>query len=196
MTKVGALTLSLVPKNCHSSSTGGRNGRRKSCMLPACRSASANDKVGYYYSRHVDRLTCKRLERHTPPSSTVSLPVQGSSAERAGGTASRCASSSRRSEDCICHPGSDMEHITPVGRWSQAESKQNNDEERKLRSARLDAASQSSPNKPAVRLDGTVIIHTHCDVKVTTGRGGHWVGERVVDSVGLWGRVPAELRAR
>lgn len=98
----------------------------KSRMLPTCRSASANDKVGYYYSRHVDRLTCKRLERHTPPPSTVSLTVQGSSAEWAGGRASRRVSRTRRSEDCICHLGSDMEHITPVGQWSQAESKLNN----------------------------------------------------------------------
>ena len=95
---------------------------------------------------------------HHPPS-TVSLTVQGSSAEWAGGRASRRVSRTRRSEDCICHPGSDMEHITPVGQWSQAESKQNNDRERKLISARLDATSQSSQNQPAVRLDGTVTIH-------------------------------------
>ncbi len=35
---------------------------------------------------------------------------------------------------------------------------------------------QSSQNQPAVRLDGTVTIHIYRDVKVTTGRGGHWVG--------------------
>jgi hypothetical protein len=76
-----------------------------------------------YEQEVVDRLTCKRLKGYNTVPFNCQNVFQGSNCRIAGPVSHECDETIRRQ----LHPGSNLEHLTPVWMWSQAEPEEIND---------------------------------------------------------------------